>query len=477
LLHVATLLWMFVLSGVHRDSAVVVQEQPPRSYTLIYTPAESLLPMEDGGSQAAASRGTRGGREAFHRIQTIHIIRTVVVTPAVVEAPKLTLPQVPATAANLLAVPSPALPALKAPVEFAPQASKIPRPARAPEAKMAAADVSRLQLRAGNVRDVDSSALAAIEKFPVKSEVVLAPAPRPAMPRRTTVEVAAGTTTELQLAAVTPIPADPAGALDATPAAVPAPRQVVISPKPGDVVGAPADGTAGSLAMSPRAHAQAGLGGGKAGVGAARGAGPGSAPSGAGPSNSESASGGSTAAASGASLGSGQGASAPGVTVRGGVIALDSFGPKAVPGDKSAAGSASARKAAPITVIATSRSGGGLNAYGVFKNRIVYTVYLNAKGGQVVLQFAAQDASAASSTSLTPPDPISAELPPGLNGTSAVLACVLDATGHLQNLRSVQGETPQALEEAVRQWRFHPVLNGSQPVNVDALIGIGTGIR
>ena len=59
LLHVATLLWMFVLSGVHRDSAVVVQEQPPRSYTLIYTPAESLLPMEDGGSQAAASRGTR----------------------------------------------------------------------------------------------------------------------------------------------------------------------------------------------------------------------------------------------------------------------------------------------------------------------------------------------------------------------------------------------------------------------------------
>jgi hypothetical protein len=414
-----------------------------------------------------------GGREAFHREQTIHIIRTVVVTPTVVEAPKLTLPQVPATAANLLALPSQAIPVLKAPVEFATQASKIHRPTSVLESKIAATDVSRMQLKAGNVPNVDSSALAAIERFPVKSEVVLAPAPRPAMPRRTTVEVAASPVTDLQLAAVTPIPADPAGALEAAPAPVSVPRELVVSPKPGDVVGAPADGASGSVAMSPKVHAEAGAGGEKGGLGTARGTGPGSAASGPGPSHGDSAAG-----ADGASLGAGQGASAiPGVTIRGGVNALDSFGPKAVAGDKqSPATSTPVRKAAPITVIATSRSGGGLYAYGMFKNRIVYTVYLAAKGGQVVLQFAGQEASTASSTSLTPPDPIS-ELPLGQTGAGVLLSCVLDATGHLQNVRSIQGEMPHALEEALRQWRFHPVLNGTRPVSVDALIGIGMGVR
>jgi hypothetical protein len=53
----------------------------------------------------------------------------------------------------------------------------------------------------------------------------------------------------------------------------------------------------------------------------------------------------------------------------------------------------------------------------------------------------------------------------------------LDATGHLQNVRAIKGDMPQALEEALHRWRFHPVLNGSQPVSVDALIGIGLGIR
>jgi hypothetical protein len=130
-------------------------------------------------------------------------------------------------------------------------------------------------------------------------------------------------------------------------------------------------------------------------------------------------------------------------------------------------------------VIGTSRSGGGLNAYGVFNNRIVYTIYLDAKaGGEVVLQFAAQDAGAASSTSLTPPDPISTVIPSWRPDRGILLACVLDATGRLRNVRALKGgEMPPGLEEALRQWRFHPVLNGNQPVNVDALIGIGLGIR
>jgi Gram-negative bacterial TonB protein C-terminal len=59
-----------------------------------------------------------------------------------------------------------------------------------------------------------------------------------------------------------------------------------------------------------------------------------------------------------------------------------------------------------------------------------------------------------------------------------VFACVLDESGHLQNLRVVSGSSASpSLEEAVRRWIFHPALSGSQPVAVDALIGIGIGVQ
>jgi hypothetical protein len=481
-LHAAVLALLFVLAGIHQDIPVVVENKPEK-FMLIYTPATSLLPMEDSGPPAAGAEGTSGGSEAFHREQTVVITRTSMVTPSMMETPKLMLPQARHAAANLLAVPmtpSPVVPVLEAPVELTPQASRIPRVSRGSEPKIAAADVSRLQLKRGSVPDVDSSALAALTKLSEKSDVTLAPAPRPAIPKRTTIEIAASpvTDTQIPLAAETPVP-EPSQIVDAAPAL--SPSQIVVSVKPGQAIAAPASSVAGSLAMSPKGRAQDGMGKEEGGTGTGRGAGPGSTTPGAGLSNREAGSGRSPAGGEGTSSGSGKGAtqSIPGVTIRGGVITLDSFGPKVVAGTKSTrVDSTAARKAAPITVIATSRSGGGLNAYGVFKNRVVYTVYLNAKGEQVVLQFAAQDADAASSTTLTPPDPINTEMPSAHPDTGILLGCVLDATGHLQNVHSIKGGAlAQALEEAVRHWSFHPVLNGDQPVNVDALIGIGVGVR
>jgi len=59
-----------------------------------------------------------------------------------------------------------------------------------------------------------------------------------------------------------------------------------------------------------------------------------------------------------------------------------------------------------------------------------------------------------------------------------IFAGVLDESGHLRDVRVVNGASPSPqLEEAVRRWVFHPALLGTQPIAVDALIGIGTGVQ
>jgi protein TonB len=81
---------------------------------------------------------------------------------------------------------------------------------------------------------------------------------------------------------------------------------------------------------------------------------------------------------------------------------------------------------------------------------------------------------------LTPPDPLSSEIPPAPSRNSGiVISCLLDATGHVQNIRTIQGVSAYAQEvaEAVRSWRFHPALMAGEPVAVDVLIGIGVSVR
>jgi TonB family protein len=234
------------------------------------------------------------------------------------------------------------------------------------------------------------------------------------------------------------------------------------------------------------------MGGEGKGSGAGRGAGPGSAAAGSGPGASDTGSGpgSSPIAGPGTSTASGPGGSGngspsgiPGVTIRGGAVFLDSFGPKVVPPSPAAkrppAPGDSPRKSAAITVIATPRSGGGLNVYGVFKSQQVYTIYVDTHAGSVVVQFAARDVSSSYNGDLTSPDPLMADLrampaPPGL-----VIACVLDSEGRVRNARVLSGDARlnQETIEAVRKWHFHPALRRGEPVEVDALIGIGMGVR
>src|SRR5262249_54631517 len=238
------------------------------------------------------------------------------------------------------------------------------------------------------------------------------------------------------------------------------------------------EGKADALALAPKGGSLPGIGKDGRGTSIARGSGTGSGSSGEQSGNSASGTGpgyipagktGTSSAPGPSGAGTGGTSAIPGVEIRGGVVSLDSFGRNP---------SVRGRKSAPITVVATSRSGGGLAAYGAFKDRTVYTVYIDTGAGQAVMQFASRDSLADPSISLTPPDPLSTETPRGEDAAGVIFAGVLDESGHLRDVRVVNGASPSPrLEEAVRRWVFHPALIGTQPIAVATLIGIGMGVQ
>jgi hypothetical protein len=449
----------------------MIESKLPES-TLLYYSAQSLPSVADRGGSASGAKGAVGGRSAFHPKQRIHVVRNIEVNPVVVDAPKLILPQAPINAANLLALSTPSAlrPKLSAPLELARMKSKIRRRVPRNEARAVDAPHFRLQRRAMPELMVDTAA---------KSRVVLAPRPKPALPQRIETEQANVATSHLQMLQVKAVP--PVEEAEAHPAPNPAAatrHEVVVSTKPGNVVGRPAEGKADALALSPKGESQPGIGKAGRGTGIARGAGSGSGSSGDQSGNSASGTGpgfnaaantGASSAPGPSGAGTSQTSAIPGVEIRGGVVSLGSFAVNP---------SVRARRNAPITVVATSRSGGGLAAYGAFKDRTVYTVYIDTSAGQAVLQFASRDSLADPSTSLTPPDPLSTETPHGENAAGVIFAGVLDESGHLRDVRVVNGASASSqLVEAVRHWVFHPALLGTQPIAVDALIGIGTGVQ
>jgi hypothetical protein len=271
---------------------------------------------------------------------------------------------------------------------------------------------------------------------------------------------------------------------------------VVISTQPGSKVGIPGNGGSGSLAMSPAGTAKSGVGGNGGGSGIGHGNGPGSGFSGAGSGASKEGTGrGSDALAKGGispypgSGGAGSGTAGrpamPGVTVRGGssnIITLPSFGSNSdgpnVAGRSSLKGS---QQGPDLTVVATARSGGALNFYGALKGDLVYTIYIDTNLGTVAMQYA-DPASTASTFSgdLIAPRPLRSGLPAGLRPSRLVLACILDRSGMLKNVRVLEpgaSEMTAKVLAAIPNWKFTPVLRGNTPVEVNAILGFDIDTR
>ncbi len=276
---------------------------------------------------------------------------------------------------------------------------------------------------------------------------------------------------------------------------------VVVSSQPGSKVGVPGGGGAGSLAMSPAGGAKPGLGGSGGGTGIGRGTGPGSGFSGEGSGASKEGTGrgSDTLARNGISPypgpgGAGNGSNGkppvPGVAVSGGsnnIVTLGSFGadtPGPNPAGRSATGSDHAGLG--VTVVATSRSGGAFNFYGVLKGDKVYTIYLDSGGlGPAVMQYADPTSeNHAYGQDLTAPEPIRVDvrggLPANFKPSRLVIACVLDRSGSLRSTQVLEPGSAQMTSKVLASlpnWKFRPAFRGDQPVEVTAILGFNIDTR
>jgi hypothetical protein len=267
---------------------------------------------------------------------------------------------------------------------------------------------------------------------------------------------------------------------------------VVVSAQPGSNVAVPGNGGKNSLAMSPSGGNTPGIGGSGSGTGIGRGEGSASglasskAKENLGAGKAGSGRGSDTIAKNGISPEPGPGGAGsiptgsptvPGVDVRGGstIVTLPSFGSDggsdpSVPrrsGVKADQGPA-------ITIVATSRSGGAFDFYGKLPGDN-YSVYVDTSIGTVVMQFAeANPASRGQLETLTGPEAIRTNLPAGLPHARMVVKCKLDTSGNvsvLQVLEPGPAAMTAKIVAALPGWKFRPAMRGTQPVEINAILG------
>lgn len=267
---------------------------------------------------------------------------------------------------------------------------------------------------------------------------------------------------------------------------------VVLTAKPGSAVGVPGSGGKNSLAMSPSGGEKPGVGGSGAGASIGHGKGSGSGlvaenkPENSGAGRTGTGHGSDVSARAGISSTAGPGGAGgaptgspavPGVDVRGGstIVTLPSFGSDSAAPGLPGRSSVKSAEGPAITIVATSRSGGAFDFYGQLPGDN-YTVYVDTAIGTVVMQFAEASASAAHSQpgSLTGPEAIRAELPANLPRARMVVKCKLDSSGNIRNLQVLEpgpATMTAKIVAALPGWKFRPAMRGSQPVEVNAILG------
>ena len=266
---------------------------------------------------------------------------------------------------------------------------------------------------------------------------------------------------------------------------------VVLSAQPGSAVGVPGSGGKNSLAMSPAGGEKPGIGGLGQGASIGHGEGSGSGlvaenkPENSGAGRIVGGHGSDPSARAGISSTPGPGGAGstptgspavPGVDVRGGstIVTLPSFGSDSAAPSVPGRSNVKTAQGPAITIVATSRSGGAFDFYGKLPGDN-YTVYVDTAMGTVVMQFAEADPSVHSQLgSITGPEAIRADLPPNLPRARVVVKCKLDSSGNIRNLQVVE-PGPAAMTAkivtALPGWKFRPAMRGSQPVEVNAILG------
>lgn len=265
----------------------------------------------------------------------------------------------------------------------------------------------------------------------------------------------------------------------------------VLSNQPGPNVGLPASPAAGALAMSPAGGDKPGVGGSGAGSGIGRGNGPGSSLSAAGPGAAKSGAGhGSDPNARGGispAAGPGGAGNSPSATpaVRGvdisggtGVVTIPGFGSDSSAPNSQGPGhfSNKPRQSFDVDVVATASSGGAFEPYKNLLHGEKHTMYPETSSslGAAAMEYA--EVSTTGHGLFTPPQSIRTSLPEGLPQAHMVVACTLDASGNLKNVRVLEAgpaDMTTRVVAALRSWKFQPAMRGNQPVEVTAILGFG----
>ncbi|MFL6443348.1 MAG: energy transducer TonB [Candidatus Sulfotelmatobacter sp.] len=266
----------------------------------------------------------------------------------------------------------------------------------------------------------------------------------------------------------------------------------VISTQPGTKVGVPTNGGTGSLAMSPSGGEKPGLGGSGGGTAISRGNGSGSGLSGNGTGSAAAGTGHGSdpAARSGISPSNGPGGAGNsavgnpavrGVQISGGssIVTLPGFGSDPSANDPSTTHRSTSKQLQTLNVViaATAGSGGAFEPYKNLLKGEQYTTYLDTAAGTVVMEFADQAAAAHSFRSaISAPVAIRTDIPNGTPRARMVIACILDASGNIENVRVLEpgpaNMTAKVLS-ALRSWKFQPAMRNDQPVGVTAILGFG----
>jgi len=261
----------------------------------------------------------------------------------------------------------------------------------------------------------------------------------------------------------------------------------VISNQPGTKIGLPPAGSKGSLAMSPAGGDKPGLGGNGGGTGTGSGPGPGSGMAGnsTGAGRTGSGRGIDPDAHGGISPTNGPGGAGsatsgtpaiPGVDIRGGNQVTVSF-------DDGTATSPTASTRTPIKgqkhnfqaeAVGTGSAGGAFEPYKNLLRGEKHTHYIDTSAGTVVMEYV--EKSPGGGAVLAQPEELRVDLPEGLPHARLMIACDLDASGNLKNLK-VLDPGPAAMTAkvlaALSSWKFQPAMRGTQSVELTAILGFG----
>jgi len=508
LLHACVII-LIVHIGKRTDPSRAVEPSLPENASIVYFSGK-LPAIQDAGGAHEGSAWSRGGRARMRQGQEIKIASDSDSSEVVAQVDHLNLPKKIIAPANFVAMGSQEAPSIAVPSELKIPVAEVQAPV-APAAQAMSPSLRHLKtplLQAQVVPppvEVPLSKTADVARLAIPNDLMpyaLPPAPRQAAKTADPIaEVAAPElNTKTDSSALRKViasssaptvtlarPEAASSSIAAVGARVPNTDRAVgyvISSEVGRDLAAPDLASLAGGSLAPRGVLSPGSGRTGNGSGASSGDGRGAAmnhvPGTGGAMNGRDQ--GTQPSGKGNSLASGKGGSGKGnvqnagISISGDTIQLGNFAANPPSIDSATQKPFGPRKQPGITIVATPRSGGAVNRYGALRGDKVYTIYLDTPAGLATLEYTTAPGEGQSfEEELTAPEPITTDLPQNLKGTSFVLRCKMDRDGVMhgfQFLDAIEKSLTPAVIAALENWRFRPVLQNGESVEVDAIVGL-----